>query len=89
MCFSFSYNVATKESYSKTPFEERNKGSSASLGSIVTRCFSAETGHISSPVAARTISTPVWSKSVLLRFRRRIAYLPCSSKVISNRVSFV
>jgi hypothetical protein len=47
------------------------------------------TGQMSLWVAAKTISTPLWSYSVLLRLRRRIAYSDCSSKVISARGSFV
>lgn len=45
------------------------------------------TGQMSLWVAAKTISTPLWSYSVLLRLRRRIAYSDCSSKVISARGS--
>lgn len=58
-------------------------------GSCVNSLRNAETGHIASPVAARIIRPPGSSTSVLLSFKRRIAYWSPSANEMYSLVSFV
>ena len=75
-----------------TPWRENaadwslKRGALGRRGSCMNSLLSAATGHVRSPVATRIICTPVCSVSVLLRFRRRMAYWSPSAKEMSDLV---